>query len=122
MAPERPPKAPAGLGLSGRRLWKAVLSDYELNPAELVLLEHACRTADTLARLDTALAEADLSVQGSKGQPVANALLKEAREERQLLGRLLDQLGLPDDGGSVWDGLTASSRARKAALQRWRRA
>lgn len=113
---------PEGLGLAALRLWQGVLADFELNPVELVLLEQACRVADAIVRLDAAAAEADAMVSGSKGQPVANPLAREAREERALLARLLDQLGIPDASGSQWDHLSASARARKAAAARWRRA
>ncbi len=48
-APER---APVGAGLAGRRLWRAVVEEYELEEHELLLLREAARTADLLDELE----------------------------------------------------------------------
>jgi hypothetical protein len=47
------PKAPAGLGARGRRLWRDSLSQGSLTPAHLVILEEACRISDRLDLLDS---------------------------------------------------------------------
>jgi hypothetical protein len=49
--PPRKPSAPAGVGVTGRRLWSAILDDYGLSEHELVLLGRACRVADACADL-----------------------------------------------------------------------
>jgi hypothetical protein len=59
---------------------------------------------------------------GSRGQEVVHPLRAELRSQRALLARLLAQLDVPADdadSGSKWDGLSSSSRARKAARARW---
>jgi len=114
-------RAPAGLKARGRRLWKAVTADFELNLSERELLTEACRCLDNCERLETALKDAPLTVEGSRGQIVAHPLAGELRSERNLVAKLLAQLGLPDDAadGSAWDGLSSSQRARKAARARW---
>jgi hypothetical protein len=95
---------------------------FEFAPHELVVLEHACRAADDAARIANELAAQSLTVTGSNGQPVANALLRELRETRAQVAKLLALLDLPgDDSAGQWDNLTASQRARKAASVRWAR-
>ena len=42
------PAPPDGLKVSGRALWDAVLTDYELDEHEQTILREACRTADLL--------------------------------------------------------------------------
>jgi hypothetical protein len=112
-------RAPAGLSLRGRRLWKAVTADFELNLSERELLTEACRCSDRCEAVEDAMRGAPLTVPGSRGQTVANPLAGELRAERQLLAKLLAQLELPDGDGGAWDGLSASQRARKAARSRW---
>ena len=53
------PRAPGGLDVSGRRLWKTVISDadeqdIDLDSRELTWLEDACRLTDRLERLEAA--------------------------------------------------------------------
>lgn len=122
MSASKAPKAPAGLGTRGRRLWRQVVADYELSVADVELLTEACRCADDAERLALELADQPVLVVGSAGQPRANPLAKELRDTRNLLGQLLGRLDFPaDDSGNEWDGLTASHRARKAARARWSR-
>jgi hypothetical protein len=115
----RKPAAPPGLGLAGRALWRATVAEFELNPAELVLLGEAGRTADTLAELSAALSDAPLTVEGSTGQPRAHPLLAEARAQRRVLDQLCRALALPLAGEDV--GRRRSPTAREAAIARWSR-
>jgi hypothetical protein len=63
----------AGLG---RKLWRAILADYDLSPGELALLAEAAKTADVIARIDGQLAAIDDLVSvGSAGQPRPHPLL-----------------------------------------------
>src|SRR5215203_2680809 len=112
---------PTGLGAAGAYLWKSVVEVYVLTPAELAMLEQACRTADELQRLEAAVrALPELTSKGSTGQLKPHPLLAEVRAHRQLLERLTTSLNLPDDTEEV--GTRASSRhARKAAKGRWRK-
>jgi hypothetical protein len=68
MTDRKHPGRPAGLGLAGARLWRRVAAEFEMNPAELMLLEQACRTADVLTGIDEALDGEPLTVKGSMGQ------------------------------------------------------
>lgn len=119
--PTSRPRRPTGLGTTGRRFWNRVMADYDnLRADEAVVLEHACRVLDTIARLDAALADAPLTVRGSVGQERENPLLSEVRQQRMALSRLVRQLDLPqpDEVAEIRDALR-SRRARAAARARW---
>ncbi|MGI8529655.1 MAG: hypothetical protein ACR2KO_09280 [Geodermatophilaceae bacterium] len=50
------PRPPAGAQQAGRRLWRAVLGDYELAEHELVLLREAVAVVDVCHELQGAVA------------------------------------------------------------------
>ena len=120
MTKKAPPRAPDDLEDAGRQLWRRVLAVFDLGPDELTLLAEAARSADELARIRTALGDAELLVPGSKGQPVAHPLLAETRAHRATLEKLLGALALPDEDEEA--GHTPRSRrAQRAAQSRWGR-
>lgn len=90
-----PDSLPDGLGPAGRRLWLAVTGDYELDVHEQLLLESACRCADTLDRLAVEAADAPLTVENHRGDMVAQPLVVEARQQSLVLARLMASLRLP---------------------------
>ncbi len=110
---------PKGLGAAGKRLWRRIAGDYELDQRELLLLEAAARQADMVERLEAALVDSPLEVKGVAGQPVVNGLIVEARQGRTVLARLLGQLNLPDEDDRPMSA--RSQRARRAANSRWSR-
>ncbi len=87
-------ETPTGLKWSGRKLWQAVVTDYELSEHETGLLLQACRTVDLLDQLQARL-DADGPIidspQGLKAHPAA----AELRQQRITLARLVAALGLP---------------------------
>lgn len=95
------PRAPRDLQAAGKRLWKSVLTDLDLDEHEIALLRAACRTADRLEAIGEALADAPLTVANFKGDEVANPLLVEQRQQAQSLAKTLASLRLPT-------GLTSS--------------
>lgn len=109
------PPLPKGLGAAGRALWLGHLAEFEAEPGELVVLEHAARTADELGRLSAAIAGGELVVAGSTGQPRAHPLLAEVRAHRDLLARLVARLAPPAAEASA----TMSELGRRAARARW---
>ena len=107
--------------MEARRFWRDILKEFTLGPAELRILEDAVREIDLIEKMEAELEGADLVVYGSRGQPVANPLAQEIRLHRGVLKQLLGALRLPDDDQDSWDGLTASERARRASMARWRK-
>jgi hypothetical protein len=109
-------RPPVVLGSRGRRLWRQIVADFDLSDAERAVLVEACRTADLVDRLASRLGDEDLTVEGSRGQVVINPLVAELRQQRELLGRLLARLALPDDA----DAEDAAVRlGRRGAHARW---
>lgn len=113
-----PPTAPEGLGERGLRLWTDTLADLEMDPDELLLLEEACRLADELDEMGALLADSTMLSTGSRGQPVANPLIREIRGHRLALSRVLRQLGATRPAEDGEERLTPSQRGRKAAIAR----
>lgn len=92
---KRIPAAPPGTEASGRRLWRGVLTDWDLDEHELALLKEAVRTVDLLDRLDAIVAAEGPVIDGKAGKRVHPAAV-EARQARIALARLVAVLRLPD--------------------------
>ena len=89
------PRPPVGTRAAGRRLWLAVVAEFELAEHELVLLREAVRLTDRLDVLDRTLRRDGLTVEGSKGQPRTHPALTEARGCQLVLARVLAALRMP---------------------------
>ncbi len=89
---------PAGLKTAGRRLWRAVVDDYDLTAPELEILRQAARTADVLDRLAVLVAGDEL-VDVESGR--AAAAVVEHRQQSLVLARLVAALRLPDGAGAA---------------------
>lgn len=85
---------PPGLASSGRRLWRSVVADYELDCHEELLLLEACRCVDRLDALAGQVTGSVLTTNG-RGEPVAHPAVVEARQQSLTLARLLASLRLP---------------------------
>lgn len=90
-----PPRPPRGLNAPGRRLWRSILTDYDLEEHETALLVLACRTVDRLDDIAEALVGEPLTVSNFRGDPVAHPLLNEQRQQSLTLARLLASLRIP---------------------------
>ena len=101
----RAPSAPSGLRRSGRALWRAVMSDFELDEHETTILREACRTADSLDDLQALIESEGLMAETSQGPRVHPALV-EARQQRLAFARLLTALRIPT-------GETAAGRTQQ---------
>lgn len=112
------PRPPASLDQAGKALWRAVTGAYDLAPHEAELLRQACRVADQLARIDAALLDADVVVEGYSGQPRAHPLLQASADQRRVLDGLFRSMALPMPAEDV--GRRRSPAAREAAQARWR--
>lgn len=112
---EKRPKPPAGLEKAGKRVWREILAEFDLDARELLVLEQAARQADAVTALEAEIDESGLVSRGSRGQMRLSTSVTELRQARLAVAKLLSELALPDD-----EGQTASGRhARKAAEARW---
>jgi hypothetical protein len=91
-------RSPAGFQAEGRRLWRSVTAEFDLEtePDKVQILAQACRVADVIAELDEAADEAPLTVKGSMGQQVISPFIAEARAQRSLLAQLLARLNFEE--------------------------
>lgn len=102
---------PAGLGARGSRLWAAITDLHDLDPAQSVVLEEACRSADRLDELDSIIAGRGVlnlmrfrlkdDFESDDGREVRvevtfNSVLAEARQQQTVFKQLLAALRLPD--------------------------
>ena len=92
---------PPGLRDSGKRLWKSITKDFELEEHELITLKEACRTADRLDELNEEMENEPLTVVNSKGDETANPRIVEQRQQALVFTRLIACLRLPDETGSM---------------------
>jgi hypothetical protein len=100
-------RVPPGMNAHGRRLWRAVLTDYDLAAAEMLLLERACRVADTCDILQRQL-DKTAPILVKDGQPYASPVVTELRQQSILLARLIVALRIPmaDDDDEDTPGRT----------------
>jgi hypothetical protein len=103
-----------------RTFKKQVLDEYVLTPAEMVLLDSATMLLAEIEMMQLALADSDIVVTGSTGQPVTHPLVGELRQHRLAFASIVRRMQLPDV--SVVDdekAMARSMKARKAARARW---
>lgn len=86
--------APVGLGKPGRKLWDAVLEEFEPAEHEAAQLEEACRVRDTIATLRARLDADGLMLDSSQGSRLHPAVA-EIRQQQLALARLLATLQVP---------------------------
>jgi hypothetical protein len=80
---------PTGLGAGGKRLWKSITEDHELDAAQLAQLEEACREkdrCDALARM----------IDSEDDAKTWLTLVAKANETANQMKQLLAALRLPD--------------------------
>jgi hypothetical protein len=110
---------PTDLKKLGTSLWRNVIRDYVLDPAEEVVLTELCRTVDRLEQLHTAARNAESVVPGHQG-PKIHPLLAEIRAQQKTLESLTVSLGLPAEPSKAVAN-RRSQQARAAARVRWLR-
>lgn len=112
------PEPPEGLGEAGRALWVSLTSVYVFTAYELLILDQACRLADSVDALAAAVEQDGVVVLGAAGQKRLNAAVVELRQARLGMAKLLGMLALPssEDERPMSD---ASRRAQHAARSRW---
>lgn len=90
------PRMPSGLGPSGKKLWRAVVSEYDLSAHHLILLKEASLVCDEIARLQAFVTSA-AGNESLHVQREARAAVVELRLQRLLLSRLLTAMHFPED-------------------------
>jgi hypothetical protein len=79
---------------AGKRLWKAVNTEFDVDDHEAALLREACRTVDQLDLLEAVLDEMPLIIESTQGSRVHPALV-ESRRQRLVRAKLIAALRLP---------------------------
>lgn len=94
------PKAPGHLGPAGRKLWKRLLDEYEIDdPAGLTLLQSACESADRIEAARKSIEEAGVVVRDRFGELRSNPACAIEHAAKMQLVRALRALRLaPEDG------------------------
>jgi hypothetical protein len=95
MPEPRIPPPPAGAKAAGRRLWRSILRDYELEEHEAALLRELVRTVDQLDDLAAIVEREGLVVDGPGLTKRVHPAAVEARQLRIALARLAAALRLP---------------------------
>lgn len=96
-------RTPVGLGSGGRALWKKITDAHDLDVAQEVQLEEACRAKDRLDKLDEVLrGETDVwmrlthRLKTEDYELQIDDALKQANATANLMKQLLAALRLPD--------------------------
>jgi phage terminase small subunit len=113
LAERRVPAAPAHLSASRKRLWKAILGDFELDVHELELLRLACEALERCEEARRAIARDGAYVQGRFG-PKAHPAISVERDARIGAARLFREIGL--DGEPQLDPLSLRARRRQGGV------
>jgi Ribonuclease G/E len=98
-------KVPDELAAGGRALWRAVVDAHDLDAAQLVQLQEACRAKDRLDKLDQLMrGEGDLWVRVARdarnegcAEIKFDGVLSAANNTANLMKQLLTALRLPDE-------------------------
>jgi hypothetical protein len=88
------PRAPAGTGPAGRKLWRSVLADFDLGAHETLILVQACHVADTCEALQEVIGRDGPMLAGADG-PRTHPACRELRQQRITLARLIVCLRVP---------------------------
>jgi hypothetical protein len=88
------PVAPAGLSARAKKLWRDVLTVYELSAAEVELLRNALLALDTADAAATIVKREGVTVRDRYGSPKAHPATDVEARNRALFGRFVAQLGV----------------------------
>lgn len=99
------PPPPKGASAAGRRMWRSVLRDFELDEHELALLREAIAVVDVCERLTKLVADEGLMVEGR-----THPGLVELRQQRIVLARLV--VALRVEPGGTGDGKSTRPQYR----------
>ena len=113
MTDPRIPPAPKGAGAAGKRLWRSILAEYELEEHEAALLREMVRTVDQLDDLAAVVASDGLMVRGPGLAERVHPAVVEARQLRIALARLAAALRLPAGDEASADAKVGTRRPQR---------
>lgn len=103
------PTAPKHLGAEGRKLWRRILGDFQVDPGALPILEAACSAADRWAEARDVVAKEGSVVEDRWHQKKIHPAALVERDSRAAMVRHLRDLGLDlEPVGSVGRPLASS--------------
>ena len=108
------PRPPQGAGPSGRRVWRAILGEFELEEHERALVTALVRQVDRLDALEALIAEEGLMVHGHGTSKVHPAVI-EARQSAIAVARISAALRLP--AGEQEEGQGAAAGQRRSGVR-----
>jgi hypothetical protein len=106
---------PTGLSPRARRLWRA-LEIYDFDPGEQQVRIQLVRMVTLADRISDELASAELTVLGSRSQPVESPLAAMGIKTADSIARLSGRLNLPDRDLAA---VAASQLGKLGARRRW---
>lgn len=107
MSADRLPTAPSGLSTRARRLWRAVVGEYELAASELEVLNQALGCLDRADQAGAVVTAEGVTVLDRYGTPKAHPAADVEARNRALFAAMVRQLGI-----KVTDGSPRSRRAK----------
>lgn len=110
VAERRIPSPPKEASAAGRRMWRSVLRDFELDEHELALLREAVAVVDLCERLQKLVADEGLMVEGR-----THPALVELRQQRIVLARLV--VALRVEPGGTGDGEAKRARSQYRGMR-----
>ena len=94
----RLPTPPRELGKAGRETWRAILADYELSGADLLVLKQICVMADQIEALRPML-ELGPFMKGNDGLPRVNPAVQQYRLMTDSMSKKLASIRVIGDVG-----------------------
>ena len=95
------PEPPAHLSEESAAWWRAVCSDFDLEPHQLCLLRAACESWDRAQQAREQVSERGLTFEAANGDLKTNPCVAIERDARRLFTQILRELDL--DGSPVPD-------------------
>ena len=108
------PRPPKGAGPSGRRVWRAICAEFDLEEHERALVTALVRQVDRLDQLEELIAAEGLTVTGHGTQKMHPAVI-EARQSAIAVARISAALRLP--AGEQEEGQAAPGWPQRRAAR-----
>jgi hypothetical protein len=108
------PRPPQGAGPSGRRVWRAVVGEFELEEHERALVTALVRQVDRLDELEKLIAAEGLTVTGHGTVKMHPAVI-EARQSAIAVARISAALRLPAGEQEEGQGAASGTQRRGGA-------